>query len=163
MMQMLKIIFLLLGSLILQTTLIAQISIFGSKPDLTLVLVVSVALLKGPLYGELTGFAAGFLCDLLSGGPILGIQAFSKVIVGYFTGFVSGRFYSDNFITQLASSFAATLVVKIITSVYLSLLFVDPQFLHFRFSGLILAALLNSILVIPVFWILKKLIHKHEN
>jgi rod shape-determining protein MreD len=156
MIHILKIIFLILVSVTLQITLVTRISMFGSSPDLPLALIVSVALFKGPLHGELVGFASGSLCDLFSGGP-LGIQSFSRVVVGYCAGFVRGRLYSDNSVTQLASGFVATLAANIIASAHLSLLFADPQFLRIRFPGLILAAISNSILVIAVFWVLKKL------
>lgn len=158
MMQILKIVFLVVGSVILQAALIAKIPILGSRPDLPLALVVSVALFKGSFHGELVGFSSGLLCDLFSGGPYLGVQSFSRVVIGYCAGFVRGRLYSDNFVTQLASGFIATLAGKIITSAHLSLLSVDPQFLRIRFSGLILAAIVNSILVIAVFWVLRKLV-----
>jgi rod shape-determining protein MreD len=166
MIQILKITLLVLGSVILQITLIARISMFGSSPDLPLALIVSVALLRGSLHGELVGFASGSLCDLFSGGP-LGVQSFSRVVVGYCTGFVRGRLYSDNLITQLASGFFATLFGKIITSAHLSLLFASEgghfrQFLRIRFPGLILAAISNSILVIAVFWVLSKFAYERR-
>ena len=161
MIQTLKITLLLLGSVIsviLQTTLLAKLSIFGSSPDLPLALIVSIALFKGPFYGVSAGFTLGLLFDLFSGGP-LGVQSFSKVVVGYCMGFVSGRFYSDNYITQSASGFIATLVSKIITLAHLSLLSADPQF---RFSGLIISGILNSVLVMASFRVLKKVLYERE-
>jgi len=155
-MRILKITLLILGSVILQITLIARIPLFGSRPDLPLALVVSVALFRGPLQGELVGFASGLLCDLLSDGQFLGIQSFSKTAVGYGIGLVRGRLYSENLITQLVSGFIATIVVKVVTSVHLSLLLTDSKFLSIRFHGLILAAILNSIITIAVFWVVKR-------
>jgi len=163
MIQIMKIILLVLGSVILQITLIARVSLFGNSPDLPLALVVSVALLRGSFHGELVGFTSGLLNDLFSGVAILGIQPLSKVIIGYFTGLIRNRLYPDNFITQLISGFVATLVSKFITSVHLSLLFGDTRFFHIRFFGLILAALANSILVIVTFWILKRFVQKNRS
>ncbi len=130
---------------------------FGGKPDLPLALVVSAALFRGPLYGEVVGFTSGLFYDLFSDGR-LGVQAFSRVVIGYGIGFIRGRLYSDNFITQLASGFIATLAHKFITLAHLSLLRADTQFVSIRFAGLALAAISNSVLVVVVFWILKKLI-----
>lgn len=155
--QTFKIALLVFGGLVLQIALIARVSVFGSKPDFPLALIVVVALLKGPFHGELVGFVSGSLIDLLSGGP-LGIQAFSRTVIGYCAGFVRGRFYSENLITQAVSGFVATLASKIITSVHLSLLSTDTQFLRISFLGLVLVALINSIFVVIIFWILKKLI-----
>jgi rod shape-determining protein MreD len=155
--QTFKIALLVFVGLVLQIALIARMSLFGSRPDLPLVLIVAVALLKGPFHGELVGFVSGFLIDLLSGGP-MGIQAFSGAVIGYCAGFVRGRLYPENLITQAASVFVATLVGKAITSVHLSLLFTDTQFLRISFLGSVLVALINSIFVVIIFWILKKLI-----
>ncbi len=155
---LIKIVFLILGSAILQTALIGRVSVFGSQPDLSLALIVSVALLRGPFHGEVAGFVSGLLHDLLSGGTPLGVQSFSKVVIGYGIGFIRGRLYSDNLITQLVSGFAATLAHKAITLIHQSLIFADTQFLQIRFSGLLLVAILNSILVVVVFRILRKFI-----
>ena len=159
--QTLKIAVLILVSLILQIALISRMSMFGGKPDLPLALVVSAALFRGSFYGELVGFASGLFCDLFSNAP-LGVQGFSRVVIGYGIGFIRGRLYSDNLITQLASGFIATLAHKFITLAHLSLLRADTQFVSIRFTGLILTAISNSILVVVVFWTLKKLI-KNEN
>ena len=156
MIRLLKIIILILGSVILQTTLIARITIFGSKPDLPLALIVSVALFRGSISGEITGFVSGLLCDTFSGGP-LGAQAFSGVVIGYLIGFVRRRFYYDNLITQSICGFIATLGSRTIISVYLALFF-NSRFLHIRFQGLMLTAVLNSVFVIGISWVVKKFI-----
>lgn len=153
--QTLKIAFLILGSVILQIALVAKIPILGSRADLPLALVVAIALFRGPFQGEMVGFFSGLLYDLLSDGPLIGVQSFSRLIIGYGIGFIRGRLYSDNFITQLASGFLATIVHKFITLTYLSLLFTDTQFYSIRFSGLIIAAAINSVLVVVVFWLLR--------
>lgn len=158
MIRTLKIAALIFGAVILQIALISRISIFGSKPDLPLALVVAIALLRGPFYGEVVGFVSGMFYDLLSNGPLLGVQAFSRVLIGYGVGFIRWRLYSDNFITQLASGFIATVVHKFITLIHLSLLFTDTQFVNIRFTGLLVAAISNSILVVVVFWILKRFV-----
>jgi rod shape-determining protein MreD len=160
-MQTLKIALLILGSVILQITLVAKISMFGGRPDLPLALVVSAALLKGSLHGGLVGFAAGLLCDLFSEEP-LGIQSFSGAVIGYCIAFVSARLYSDSFITQLVSGFTAALASKFIISIHLSLLLGDLQLLRIRFLGLILAAMLNSVFVVPIFFVLKKFVYGRE-
>jgi rod shape-determining protein MreD len=159
--QAIKIALLVFGALILQITLIARVSVFGSKADLPLALIVAVALLKGPFHGETVGFFSGLLGDLVSGGP-LGIQALSRTVIGYGSGFVRGRLYSDNVITQAVSGFIATLAGKLITAVHLSLLSNEAQFLRIPFLGVILAACINSVFVVIIFGILRRII-KSEN
>lgn len=158
MIQVLKVALLVFASVVLQVALVARISVFGSRFDLPLALVVSTGLLKGSLYGELFGFISGLFCDFFSGGP-LGIQSFSKAVIGYSSGLLKNRFYSDSIITQSLSGFIGTLGVKFIILIYFALLY-DPGFFHIRIPGLILTAIFNSILVIFFFWILKKFIRR---
>jgi len=153
MIYVIKIMLLIFGSVALQTTLIAHISIFGSKPDLPLALTVSIALFRGSMQGESVGFASGLLCDLASGGPFIGIQSFSKVLVGYSIGLLKIRFYSDNIITQLLSGFTAAMADKLI--VFLCLVFLNFPFPHIRFWGLILTAAISSVFV-PIIYVALK-------
>jgi rod shape-determining protein MreD len=159
--QTIKMILMVLGSVILQTSILANISIFGIKPNLPLALTVSIALFKGSFQGELFGFFSGFLCDLSSGGPFLGIQSLSLTLVGYLTGLLRRRFYSDSFITQLMSGFTATLVDKLIAFLVLSILLSD-SYPRFHLLGLLINAIVNSIITIIVFRFLIK-IFKSDN
>jgi len=158
--QTLKIVFLIFGSVILQIALIARIPMLGSHPDLPLTLVVSIALFSGPFHGEVTGFVSGLMCDFLSDGPLLGVQSLSRVVIGYGIGFIRGKLYSDNIITQLASGFVATLAHKFITFIHLSLLFTDTP--PVRFSGLILVAISNALLVVVVFRVLRRFVRREN-
>jgi rod shape-determining protein MreD len=154
--QAVKMILLVLGSVILQTSLVANISIFGSKPSLPLALTVSIALLKGSFQGELFGFFSGVLCDLSSGGPFLGVQSLGLVLVGYLVGLLRRRFYSESIITQLMSGFTATLIDKIIALLVLSIL-LSNSYPQFRLLGLLINAVINSIMTIIVFRLLTRI------
>ena len=158
MIQIIKIALLILISMILQIALLSRLSVLGNRLDLPLALVVSMGLYRGSFHGEVTGFASGIFYDLFSDGSIIGIQAFSRTLIGYGIGFIRGRLYSDNFITQLASGFIATIAHKFITLAHLGLLFGDAQFVHIRFSGLILVAMLNAVLVVFAYSLLKRVI-----
>lgn len=162
MVQIFKIFLLILLSILLQTTLIGKISIFGIKPDLPLALTVAIALFRGSLYGEIVGFVSGFFFDISSGGPFIGVQSFSKTLIGYSIGLLRGRFYSDNIITQSLSGFLSVVADKLIALVSIGLLLTNLPFPRIRIHGLILVSFINSALVIIVFNILGKLF-KSEN
>jgi rod shape-determining protein MreD len=75
----------LAGALLLQATLLARLPLPGSSPDLVLVLVAGMALVRGPLVGSLLGFAVGMLADL--GADLeLGRTALVLALVGYAVG-----------------------------------------------------------------------------
>lgn len=158
MFQKIKIILLVLGSVILQTSIIANVSIFGSKASLPLALTVSVALLKGSYYGEIVGFFSGLLCDLSSGSPFLGIHSLSYTLIGYSVGLMKLRFYSESIFTQSISGFSATLVEKLISLLILSILLSGSPSPKIHILGLILTAIINSLLTIIVFLILARVL-----
>lgn len=157
-----KIVLLVLGCVIIQTNILAHFSFFGSKVSLPLTLTISIALLRGSLYGELVGFFSGLLSDLSSGSPFIGVQAFSLTLIGYFMGLMQKRFYSESVVTQLVSGFSATIVDKIITMLILGALLSSYAFPKFRLLGLLLIVIINPILTIIVYRFSVK-IFKGEN
>ncbi len=62
----------------------------GSVPDIALVLVVTLALTRGPVSGMLTGFLAGLCLDLAPpGGYLIGGSALVFCVIGYGCGRLS--------------------------------------------------------------------------
>ncbi len=163
MIRILKFTFLILVSVILQNSIIANISIFGSKSSLPLVLTVSVALLKGSFQGEIVGFFSGFLCDLSSGGPFIGIQSFNLTLIGFSVGLMRSRFYSESIVTQSIASFSATLFEKLISLLILNALLTGFSSPKVRILGLIFTAFINSLLTIIIFRVLAKTLKEPTN
>lgn len=52
-----------------QTGLLGRFALLGAKPELSILLVVVVSMLTGPVTGALTGFAAGLLIDAQTSLP----------------------------------------------------------------------------------------------
>lgn len=80
-------------------------------PDLVLILVVSFGLLRGPDQGLFFGLLAGFFLDLISGG-IIGIQALSKMALGFSAGFMEKTIFKDNLLIPAITVFGATLIFE---------------------------------------------------
>src|SRR4029079_14958198 len=59
-------------------------------PDIPLIVVVLLALRRGPEFGCGAGFLACWLQDAPSGG-MLGVQALTKALIGFAIGAVGGR------------------------------------------------------------------------
>jgi len=77
-------------ALLVQTTVLARLPLPGTTPDLVLVLVAALALVRGPLVGCLLGFAAGMLADL-GADRELGRTALVLALVGYAAGLAAGE------------------------------------------------------------------------
>jgi rod shape-determining protein MreD len=96
----------LLG-LALQSTLFVFCQIGGVRPDILMVLVILLGLLRGPLDGGKLGFLAGLLEDLVV-GEFIGINAFVKMCVGALVGLFERRFYKENLLIPLLAVLGGT-------------------------------------------------------
>jgi rod shape-determining protein MreD len=77
----------LLGALVAvaQVVCFSKMDIFGTSPDVALLVVISVGLLGGSLTGAVTGFSIGLLIDCLL-LETLGAFALTMLAVGYVAG-----------------------------------------------------------------------------
>lgn len=81
---------LVLTAVLLQVTAFNRIPLPRAHPQLLVAVVVSVALVEGPLTGASVGFAAGLVADLLS-EHALGQVALVLALVGYGCGLLRGE------------------------------------------------------------------------
>ncbi|KAF4405970.1 MULTISPECIES: rod shape-determining protein MreD [Streptomyces] len=86
---------LLVVALVLQVSVLARLQLPGAVPDLTLLVVLGLALVYGHTAGALIGFAAGLLADLAPPADhAVGRYALVLCLIGYLAGLVkpeSGR------------------------------------------------------------------------
>lgn len=71
-------------AVILQTTVLARLPVFGVVPDLVLLIVIAAARRLDPEPAVVLGFTAGLIIDLLGSAP-LGLRAMVLTIVAYVT------------------------------------------------------------------------------
>jgi rod shape-determining protein MreD len=82
---------LIIVTITLQVSIFSHFAIDGVVPDLALLVVIAAALVRGPDYAALVGFAAGLVLDLAPPADhTAGRWALSLVLVGYLTGLVRG-------------------------------------------------------------------------
>jgi rod shape-determining protein MreD len=70
---------------ILQVTIFSQIDILGGYPDVVLLTLMAIALLRGSIYGAALGFFAGLLVDTANLAT-LGVTSLLLTIAGYWIG-----------------------------------------------------------------------------
>lgn len=104
---------LVLGSLVLQSTLLAFFFPFGLIPDLVLILVVSTALIRGSWEGALVGLLAGLGLDIISSG-YLGFHALTKLVVGFTFGLAEEKVFKENVLLPAVALFGATLIHEVL-------------------------------------------------
>jgi len=76
---------LVLLATIVQVSLAEWIEIGEAHPDVVLVTLVAVSLLRGPTYGAVLGFLAGLVLDTASFGTF-GLTSLLLTVIGYATG-----------------------------------------------------------------------------
>lgn len=83
-----------------------------ARPDLVLLVVVTVGLMRGPATGALTGLAGGWLVDLVPpGSEPLGASALSYLAVGLLAGWLR-RFAGWSGLLPLGAVLAAAVLVQ---------------------------------------------------
>jgi rod shape-determining protein MreD len=133
-----------------QVSVMPAFEIADAAPDLVLVLLVSIALLRGPFVGACAGFFAGLVLDTASLAT-LGLSSLLLTLAGYW----SGRFGE---VTTRSSSqppfvavAAATAVVALLGGL-VHFLLGDPVSLGRLLGAVLLPALgLNLLLTWPVY------------
>lgn len=103
---------LMVASLVLQSTVLEQVTFLSVTPQLALIVVVSLAYLDGERVGVVAGFFAGLLLDLQlpEQGAIVGITPLIYVLLGYGVG--SLRQYSLS-----ESVWAPVLTVTVVSAI----------------------------------------------
>jgi rod shape-determining protein MreD len=89
-----------LGGGVAQASVAQWLSVWGTAPDLPLIVTVLLALRRGPEIGCVSGFIAGLLQDI-SGGGLVGVQAATKAMVGFGLGSAAGRLWVSNPLVQV--------------------------------------------------------------
>jgi rod shape-determining protein MreD len=140
---------------LLQAAILSNLAFLPALPDLVLLVIVYVSFMNSTATGMTTGFISGILLDFLSASPV-GLNAFTKTLVGYITGKFSGSFNLDRVLTPALMGFSATVLKALITWV-LSFFF-GPDLIVYRLTGSVfwLEAILNAVCAPLVFALLSR-------
>ncbi len=90
-----------------QVTFINFVDFFGVRPNLIILLIVSITLLEGRNHGSVVGFFSGLCIDAVV-GVALGHQALVGMFLGLLLGNVNKRFFKENVFVMMVCTFFAT-------------------------------------------------------
>ncbi|HET6945306.1 MAG TPA: rod shape-determining protein MreD [Gaiellaceae bacterium] len=151
---------LLFVAAILQVSIFSQVHVLGGAPDLLLVTLVAVSLLRGSMLGAAGGFFAGLLVDTATLGQ-LGMTSLVLTIAGYWIG----RYGETTGRDRGHAPFVSVAVITVLFSVGVLLVhFVlgerAPAGAVFR--GILPAIVLNLILTAPVYALVRRVLRPLE-
>ncbi len=154
---------LLFVAAVAQVSIFSQVHVFGAVPDVLLVTLVGVALLRGSVVGAVGGFFAGLIVDTATLGT-LGLTSLVLTLVGYWIGR-----YGET--TGRDRAHAPFLSVAVVTVLYQFGLLV----VHFVLGenapagavvrSLVPAIVLNLVLAAPLYALVRRLLrptHRDE-
>jgi rod shape-determining protein MreD len=148
------------AAVILFVAALLQLSVFTQYPpfrngSIVLVVLLSIALLRGSVFGAIAGFGAGLLLDVATLGT-LGVTSLLLTVAGFWIGRYGETTARDRF-------HAPYLSVAVVTVLYafgeLVLQFVlgEPAPAGVVAHGVPLGLLLNLILTLPVYGLVRRL------
>ena len=155
-----KVAVLLFVAAIAQVSVFSPIDVFGAAPDLLLVTLVAVSLLRGSVAGAVGGFFAGLIVDTASLGA-LGLTSLVLTLAGFWIGR-----YGET--TGRDRAHAPYLSIAVVTVLYeVGLLVV-----HFVlgesapagavFASLVPAVILNLLVTGPIYWLVRSMLRPLE-
>ena len=135
---------------ILQVTLFSSVQILGGTPDVVLLTLVAIALLRGSIYGAGAGFAAGLLVDTANLAT-LGVTSLLLTIAGYWIGRYGETTGRDRLHAPFVSVAVATILVQF-GALFLHYMLGDPVSARVALlDALAPKVALNLLLTLPVY------------
>lgn len=146
---------------ILQASVFSDVTIVGGTPDVLLVTLVTVALLRGAIVGASAGFFGGLLLDTATLGT-MGFTSLLLTLVGYWVGR-----YGET--TGRDRSHAPFLAVAVVTLLYalgaliLHFMLGDPAPVrHVLIGTLFQDIALNLVVTIPIYALARRVLKPAE-
>lgn len=140
--------FILLCSVIIESSILSNIYFLQVVPDLLLICSVYFSLLNGKIYGETTGFISGIFLDFISGVPF-GFNCLFRTIIGYISGLFSNTIIISGIFIPMISIGIATIIknflIILISVFYPTIVIHVTNFISYKF----LFELVENIILAP--------------
>jgi rod shape-determining protein MreD len=141
-----------------QAVLVSSLVLGGGAPDLLLVVVISLGLLRGSVPGAVCGFAGGLVLDLLT-LDTLGITSLVLTLAGFWAGRYAETTGGGRRLAPLISVAVITALAAVFAFVLHYMLGEDVVARHALVTVLVPTFLLNAALAFPVHALVRGAIH----
>ncbi|MEO8290581.1 MAG: rod shape-determining protein MreD [Gaiellaceae bacterium] len=147
---------LLLLAALVQVSVTSNVEVAEGHPDLLLVLVIAIALLRGPAFGACAGFWAGLVLDVAS-FQTLGLTSLLLTLAGYFAGRLGEVTKASSAHPSLVAVTIGTIGVALASAVLHFMLGSTVSPTEF-FAGMLLPTLaLNLLLAYPLYGLCRRI------
>jgi rod shape-determining protein MreD len=147
---------LLLFAALVQVSIASTVEVAEGHPNLVLVLVVALALLRGPIFGACAGFWAGLVLDVASLGT-LGLTSLLLTLAGHFSGRFGEATSRSSAHPQLVAVALATVAVGLADGVLHFMLGSTLSVSDFFAAVLLPTLALNMLLSYPIYSLARRI------
>jgi rod shape-determining protein MreD len=142
-------------AVIIQVSVLPSYAPLASNADIVLVTLLALALLRGSVFGAVAGFVAGFLLDTAHLGT-LGFTSLLLTLAGFWIGRYGETTARDRFHAPFTSVGVVT-VLYAFSALALRFVLGSPAPARAVFDSLPAAVLLNLLLTLPVYALVRRL------
>jgi rod shape-determining protein MreD len=147
---------LLFVAAIFKVSIFSQARVYGGEPQVLLVMLVAIALLRGSLFGAVGGFFGGLLVDTATLSK-LGLTSLVLTLAGYWIG----RYGETTGRDRAHAPFVAVAVTTVLYAFgVLIVRFVlgEPAPAAPLMRGLFPSLVMNLIMTAPIYWLVRRLL-----
>ncbi|HEY6016666.1 MAG TPA: rod shape-determining protein MreD [Gaiellaceae bacterium] len=145
---------------VVQSSILNGVDLLTGTPDLVLVALVAVALLRGSVFGSIAGFWAGLVLDTAT-LQTLGVTALLLTIAGFWIGRYGETTARDRTHAPFLSVVVVTFLLTIGT-LLLDYVLGESTPAGAAFSTLPMTVVLNLVLIVPVYALARRLFPPRE-
>jgi rod shape-determining protein MreD len=146
---------------LLQAVLVSALVLGGGAPDVLLLVVISVGLLRGSVPGAVAGFLGGLVIDLLT-LDTLGLSSLVLTLAGFWAGRYGETTARGRRLPVLLAAGAVTILAAFFAAGLRYLLGEQVVVQQALVSSLVPTVLLNLLLALPVFALVRAAVREPE-
>ena len=140
---------------IIQTSQLLPVTLFGIAPNLMIPVVLSIAIWEGERVGSIFGLFCGFTWDILT-SKVIGYNAVFLMFTGYIVGTLTKTYLRPTVLNALILNFSALIVNGILVYVFFYLLWNHAGFTVVMRTITIPQIIYSMVYVCPLYFIVKK-------
>lgn len=147
---------------IVQASIAPHLAVFGVVPNFLFLVVVSLALVEGPVAGCSAGFAGGLLFDLIGTHPV-GPYALVLCTVGYVAGLLQANLFAEGWRLPVTVVAVASLISEIAYGIILAVISAGVGFWQPLWRVMLPTALYTTVLAVLTYPWLARLLRRDQS
>ncbi|MBC7766305.1 MAG: rod shape-determining protein MreD [Hyphomonadaceae bacterium] len=147
---------LVLFAFVFQTSLLDVIQIGNIRPNLVVMVIIQIALLRGYYEGGIVGLCAGIVMDIMT-GRIFGAFALLCMLIGLLSGGFHHRIFKENFLSAMMFTFVFINVYEVLFYIFQYFVWGQHQFSYAFMQYVLPTAIYSTVISAPIYMLLYRI------